>query len=66
MTEDPIEVDTLVQVEHAADEARRTGDEDMVPDAVRRAYEAGNGVEDIARVTRLPMDQVLELLGLDR
>jgi hypothetical protein len=66
MAEDPLEVDTLIQVEHAADEARRTGDEDMVPEAVRQAYEAGNGVEEIARVTQLPVDQVLELLGLDR
>lgn len=66
MADDPLEVDTLIQVEHAADEARRTGDEDVVPDAVRQAYEAGNGVDEIARVTRLPLDQVMGLLGLDR
>ncbi|MDX6554036.1 MAG: hypothetical protein QOD86_231 [Miltoncostaeaceae bacterium] len=64
MSADPEQVETLVQAEHAAEEARRTGDEELVPSAVRAAYEAGNGVEEIATATRLPQASVMELLAL--
>jgi hypothetical protein len=64
MSADPEQVDTLVQAEHAAEEARRSGDEELVPAAVRAAYEAGNGVEEIAAATGLPMPAIMEMLAL--
>ena len=64
MSADPEQVETLIQAEHAAEEARRTGDEELVPAAVRAAYEAGNGVEELAGVTRLPLDAIMEMLAL--
>lgn len=65
MDEDAQQVETLVEAERAADEAQRTGAEELVPDAVRAAYDAGNGADEIARVTGLPLDAVLEMLELD-
>jgi hypothetical protein len=65
MAEDAAQVETLVEAERAADEARRTGAEELIPDAVRAAYNAGNGADEIARVTRLPLDDVLTMLELD-
>jgi hypothetical protein len=65
MAKDAAQVETLVEAERAADEAQRTGAEELIPDAVRAAYNAGNGADEIARVTRLPLDDVLTMLELD-
>jgi len=65
MAEDAQQVETLVEAERAAGEAQRTGAEELVPDAVRAAYDAGNGADEIARVTGLPLDAVMAMLELD-
>jgi hypothetical protein len=64
MSADAEQVDTLLQAEHAAEEARRSGDEDLLPAAVRAAYEAGNGVDEIVAATGLPQAAVMEMLAL--
>ena len=64
MSADPEQVETLIQAEHAAEEARRSGDEEVVPAAVRAAYEAGNGVDELAEATGLPVDAIMEMLAL--
>jgi len=64
MAEDPLQVDALIEAEHAAEEARRSGEDELVPPAVQAAYDAGNGVDAIARVTGLPVKRILELLEL--
>jgi len=65
MDQEAQRVETLVEAERAAGAAQREGEEELVPDAVRAAYEAGNGADEIARVTGLPLDVVLEMLELD-
>jgi hypothetical protein len=64
MSADAEQVDTLLQAEHAAEEARRSGDDDLLPAAVRAAYEAGNGVGEIVAATGLPQAAVMEMLAL--
>ncbi len=64
MSADPEQVETLVQARHAAEEALRTGDEELVPAAVRAAYEAGNGLDELAEVTGLSVGALMELLAL--
>jgi hypothetical protein len=64
MSADAEQVDTLMQAEHAAEEARRSGDDDLLPAAVRAAYEAGNGVDEIVAATGLPQAAVMEMLAL--
>jgi hypothetical protein len=64
MSADAEQVDTLLQAEHAAEEARRSGDDDLLPAAVRAAYEAGNGVDEIVAATGLPQAAVMEMLAL--
>lgn len=65
MSEDPARVDALLEAQRAADESRRSGDDDLVPEAVQAAYDAGNGVDDIAQVTGIPLERILEMLELD-
>ena len=64
MSADPQQVETLMQARHAAEEALRTGDEELVPAAVRAAYEAGSGVDDLAEATGLSVEAVMEMLAL--
>jgi hypothetical protein len=64
MSADPEQVETLQQARHAAEEALRSGDEELVPVAVRAAYEAGNGVDELADATGLPVEALMELLAL--
>jgi hypothetical protein len=65
MAEDAQQVETLVEAERAADEAQRTGAEELIPEAVRAAYDAGNGADEIARVTNIPLDEIMTMLELD-
>jgi len=64
MSADPEQVDTLLQARHAAEESRRTGDEELVPAALQAAYEAGNGVDELAEATGLSTEAVMEILAL--
>jgi len=64
MSADPEQVETLQQARHAAKEALRSGDEELVPVAVRAAYEAGNGLDELAEATGLPVEALMEMLAL--
>lgn len=58
-------VETLLEVERVAGHSQRDGEDENLPEAMKAAYNAGNGADDIARVTGLPLDAVLEMLELD-